>query len=102
MHPDVKKTLNVFAIVIAAIILVMIISMVTIYRQSRDIEDTIQKKIDRGVSLPSVKIVKYDSLTQAKLDTIEARRSMSHHHVDNLYDGELQNVLDSMYNEVVR
>jgi len=103
MHPSVKKALAIATAIMAAFILVMIIAAISVYRESQKIEERVQSKIDRvaldraTVQQP-IKIVRYDSLTQAKLDTIEVRRSLSHRHVDNLYDGELQSVLDSMYN----
>ena len=79
------------------IFVTLVFAMVSTYLAQQDIEQTIQNKFDR---LPSHQtgLVKYDSVTQSKVDTIEARRAMSHRHVDNLYTGELQTLLDSLYN----
>lgn len=98
MHPSVKKALRVASIIAVAFVAVMIIAMISVYRESQRIEEMAQREIERALVQPTIKIVKYDSLTQNKLDTIEARRAMSHRHVDNMYSGELQSVLDSLYN----
>ena len=99
MHPDVKKVLNVMAVFFAAIIIVTVVAVISILRETGEIENRVQSKIEKAVSgQQTIKIVKYDTLTQSRLDSIEVHRSMSHRHVDNLYDGELQSLLDSVYN----
>lgn len=64
----------------------------------RQIETNVNKRFDH-IQPTQAYVPKYDSITQDRLDTIEAHRKMSHSHVDNMYNGELQNVLDSLYNE---
>lgn len=98
MHPSVKKALQVASIIAVALVAVVIVAMISLYRESQQIEERVQSKLDRELVQQPIKIVKYDSITQNRLDTIEARRAMSHRHVDNMYSGELQSVLDSLYN----
>jgi len=93
-----EKLLSIFGYACLAVFVIMLLAMADTYFVQRKIEQTIQNKFDRMPGQETVKIIKYDSLTQIKLDTIEARRAMSHRHVDNLYSGELQSVLDSLYN----
>lgn len=80
----------------AFIVVVSLLTVVQTCRQIRKIEQKVDDKFDRLT--PPVIIPKYDSATQSRVDSIEMHRQMSHNHVDNLYDNQLQDVLDSLYN----
>ena len=84
--------------IIACITLIVFLLMIgflsIIYMETKEAIKTVQEKIDH---VP-VTIPKYDSTTQTRLDTIELHRQISHRHVDNLYNNELQDYLDSLYN----
>lgn len=62
------------------------------------VENNVNKSIDYQIQTEPVYVPKYDSITQAAINQIEINRQISHDHVDNLYDGELQNALDTLYN----
>lgn len=64
----------------------------------KQVEQNVDKKFDQLQTVP-VNVPKYDSLTKNALDSIELHRQISHDHVDNLYDSEIQNVLDTLYNK---
>jgi cell division protein YceG involved in septum cleavage len=98
MHPSVKLAVKIAAGIITVLLLFVAAAIYSVYQEKKAIEQAIQNKFDQMPGQQTVKIVKYDSLTQIRIDTIEARRAMSHRHVDNLYSGELQSVLDSLYN----
>lgn len=75
---------------------ILIVGIVMTCLELRQFSKSVQRKIDT-VTAPVI-VQKYDSTIQAKIESIEANRQMSHKHVDNLYGNQLQDVLDSLYN----
>lgn len=83
--------------VVAAIVLALVAGGIVLTLLVRQVEATVDHKLEQ-ITLPPITVQKYDSVTQTKIDSIETDRQMSHRHVDNYYSGELQRVLDSLYN----
>jgi len=84
------------AALICIAVLIFIFATVASQNAVNQIEENVDKKIEK-LTQPVI-AVKYDSATQTRIDSIEIHRKISHDHIDNLYDNELQNVLDSTFN----
>jgi hypothetical protein len=63
----------------------------------KQIETNVNKKFDQLAPQP-VFVPKYDSITQARIDSLEVDRQIRHRDVDNLSNKQLQGVLDSLFN----
>lgn len=84
------------AVVVGLMMVFVIIAIVTILVENRNIEARAQTRIDKIPTIITVQ--KYDSITENKLDSISVSRQMQHAVVDHLHDEQLQDVLDSLYN----
>jgi predicted RecB family endonuclease len=87
---------NFFAWIAATIVALVIMAGVMIFLVVKDIGVKVQDKIN-AVTEPVI-VAKYDSAAEVKMEKIEVYRQMSHQHIDNLYDHQLQDVLDSAFN----
>jgi len=63
----------------------------------KQIETKVNKKFDQ-LQQPPVYVPKLDSATQEKLNHIETNREIAHMRVNNMHDGEVQGLLDSLFN----
>ena len=79
--------------------IICIVLWISTTRAVRQVESNINKKLE--ILTDPVYVPKYDSLTQSIIDSIEIGRKISHDHIDNYYDDELQNVLDTVFNAQV-
>ncbi|MCE7039004.1 hypothetical protein [Dyadobacter sp. CY312] len=99
MNPDVQKNLKRLAFAAGVVILFLLLAMFTVWLQKRSIEQTVQDKFDRfSQPTPTIIIPMYDSITEAKLDSISSSRQIAHKLVDDLHDQELQRAIDSVFN----
>lgn len=73
-----------------------VVVWVSTTKATQQIENNINKKLE--ILTEPVYVPKYDSITQGKIDSIEVSRKISHDHIDNYYDGEMQSMLDSVFN----
>ena len=85
-----------------AILFFMLIGLLA-WSETRHIKSQVEENVNKSIysqtQTEPVYVPKYDSATQAKIDKIEINRQNSHDHIDNLYDGELQDALDSTFNQ---
>lgn len=95
-YPRNTPSFKVFAWIAGIVTAFGIALVILLYLAFKDIAGKIQDKIDSQTA-PEI-VQKYDSATQVKIEKIEVHRQMSHEHIDNLYDNQLQDALDSVYN----
>ncbi len=91
-----KPSFRLFAWLLGIMATLFLVAALGVLLMLKDISRTIQNKIDNPTS---VIIAKYDSTSEAKIESLAVTRETVHQRIDHLLPDELQSALDSVFNK---